>query len=170
MPRGQTAGEVLDVLASLGAGLVTEVVDDIATGTAHATAQQGEPTLAPKLTLADGALDLEASADVVLDRYRGTTPEPGAHLVVDDQRLKVLDAFRGPDVTADGERLAPGAFALSGRDVLVGAADGTVLLKTVQPAGKGAMAAADWWRGLRGIPRAALLSEPASSLPEAGAR
>ena len=69
-----------------------------------------------------------------------------------------------------GERLAPGAFALSGRDVLVGAADGTVLLKTVQPAGKGAMAAADWWRGLRGIPRAALLSEPASSLPEAGAR
>ena len=170
VPRGQTAGEVLDVLASLGAGLVTEVVDDIATGTAHATAQQGEPTLAPKLTLADGALDLEASADVVLDRYRGTTPEPGAHLVVDNQRLKVLDAFRGPDVTADGERLAPGAFALSGRDVLVGAADGTVLLKTVQPAGKGAMAAADWWRGLRGIPRAALLSEPASSLPEAGAR
>ena len=170
VPRGQTAGEVLDVLASLGAGLVTEVVDDIATGTAHATAQQGEPTLAPKLTLADGALDLEASADVVLDRYRGTTPEPGAHLVVDDHRLKVLDAFRGPDVTADGERLAPGAFALSGRDVLVGAADGTVLLKTVQPAGKGAMAAADWWRGLRGIPRAALLSEPASSLPEAGAR
>ena len=99
----------------------------------------------------------EPPAAVVIDRYRGTTPEPGAHLLVDGQRLKVLAALRGPDTAADAGVLAPGEFGLSGRDVLVGAGEGTVLLKTVQPAGKGAMPAADWWRGRRGdAPRAAL--------------
>ena len=98
------------------------------------------------------ALDLEDPADAVLDRYRGTTPEPGAHVVVDGQRLKVLAALRGPD-----EPLDPGAFAAVGRDILLGTGEGTLLVKTVQPAGKGPMAAADWWRGLRGgSPRAEL--------------
>lgn len=157
VPREATAGEVLGTLAELGAGLLTGVVDDIAAGTAVATPQRGEATLAPKLTLADGALDLTAPAAVVIDRYRGTTPEPGAHLLVDGHRLKVLAALRGPDTAPDAGVLAPGEFGLSGRDVLVGAGEGTVLLKTVQPAGKGAMPAADWWRGRRGeAPRAAL--------------
>lgn len=152
IPRGATAGEVLDALAERGAALIAGVVDDIASGGAHALPQTGEPTLAPKLTLADGALDLEDPADAVLDRYRGTTPEPGAHVVVDGQRLKVLAALRGPD-----EPLDPGAFAAVGRDILLGTGEGTLLVKTVQPAGKGPMAAADWWRGLRGgTPRAEL--------------
>ena len=152
IPRGATAGEVLDALAERGAALIAGVVDDIASGGAHARPQTGEPTLAPKLTLADGALDLEDPADAVLDRYRGTTPEPGAHVVVDGQRLKVLAALRGPD-----EPLDPGAFAAVGRDILLGTGEGTLLVKTVQPAGKGPMAAADWWRGLRGgTPRAEL--------------
>ena len=152
IPRGATAGEVLDALAERGAALIAGVVDDIASGGARARPQTGEPTLAPKLTLADGELDLADPADAVLDRYRGTTPEPGAHVVVDGQRLKVLAALRGPD-----EPLDPGAFAAVGRDILLGTGEGTLLVKTVQPAGKGPMAAADWWRGLRGgTPRAEL--------------
>ncbi|MBN9177269.1 MAG: methionyl-tRNA formyltransferase [Microbacterium sp.] len=154
VPRGDTAGDVLAALAERGAPLVTGVVDGIAAGTARAVPQEGEPTLAPKLTLADGALDLQASADAVVDRYRGTTPEPGAHLVVDGQRLKVLAALRGPD-----ESLAPGEFALVGKDVLVGTGEGTLLLKTVQPAGKGPMPATDWWRGRRGEALRAQLGE-----------
>lgn len=161
VPRGATAGQVLETLADLGARLVTDVVDDIASGTARAVPQRGEATLAPKLTLADGALDLGASADAVLDRFRGTTPEPGAHLAIDGQRLKVLDALRGPDTVDGGAVPAPGEFALAGRDVVVGTGEGTVLLKTVQPAGRAAMAAADWWRGRRGeTPHAELPGEP----------
>ncbi|MFT3798979.1 methionyl-tRNA formyltransferase [Microbacterium sp.] len=144
VPRGATSGDVLTALSSLGAGLLLEVIDALAAGTARATPQTGAPTLAPKLSIADGALDLRQHADTVIDRFRGTTPEPGAHVTVGGQRLKVLAALRGPDL-----HLAPGALALVGRDVLIGAGTGTVLLKTVQPAGKGAMAAADWWRGLR---------------------
>ncbi|CAL4859771.1 methionyl-tRNA formyltransferase [Microbacterium sp. MM2322] len=144
VPRGATAGDVLADLAMSGADLVTRVVDAIADGTAVATPQSGEATLAPKLTQADGALDLSQPADRVIDRFRGTTPEPGAHVSLDGQRVKVLAALRGADAP-----LEPGQIALVERDVLVGAGEGAVLLKTVQPAGKGPMAAADWWRGLR---------------------
>lgn len=144
VPDEATAGDVLTALAERGAALLVDVVDAIAAGTARAVPQSGEPTLAPKLTIADGALDFTASVDAVLARFRGTTPEPGAHTSVGGQRLKVLSAARGP-VTA----LEAGRLALVDGAVLVGAPDGTVALRTVQPAGKGPMAAADWWRGLR---------------------
>ncbi|WP_114589517.1 methionyl-tRNA formyltransferase [Microbacterium arborescens] len=143
--RGATAGRLLAELADLGADTVSDVVDAIAGGTATAVAQTGEPTLAPKLTLADGLLDFALPADTVLDRFRGTTPEPGAHTTVAGQRLKVLSARRGPDAPA----LAPREVRLVGKEVLVGTADGTISLLSVQPAGRGAMPAPDWWRGLR---------------------
>jgi methionyl-tRNA formyltransferase len=77
------------------------------------------------------------------------TPEPGAHTTVDGARLKVLDA-RAAD--ADAPAMRPGEMALARRSVLVGTATAPVALERVQPAGKGAMAAADWWRGRRGAP------------------
>jgi methionyl-tRNA formyltransferase len=144
VPRGATAGDVLADLAASGADLLAGVVDAIADGTASAVPQQGEPTLAPKLTQVDGALDLSQPADRVVDRFRGTTPEPGAHVTLAGQRVKVLAAMRGAD--AD---LPAGRLALIDGEVLVGAGTGTVLLRNVQPAGKGSMAATDWWRGLR---------------------
>lgn len=155
VPRGANAGDVLADLAVSGAQLVSRVVDAIGDGTAAPTPQQGEPTLAPKLTQVDGALDLTQPADRVVDRFRGTTPEPGAHLSVGGARVKVLAALRGPDTD-----LEVGRLALVGRDVLVGTGEGTLLLRTVQPAGKGAMPATDWWRGLRSDdPRADLPGE-----------
>ncbi|BDZ46984.1 methionyl-tRNA formyltransferase [Naasia aerilata] len=53
----ETAGDLLDALARDGAGLLSRVVDELAAGTATAAPQVGEPTLAPKLSLLDGALD-----------------------------------------------------------------------------------------------------------------
>lgn len=163
VPRGATAGDVLGDLAERGAGLLVRVVGGIADGSALATPQEGEPTLAPKLTIDDAALDLSQPAERVLDRFRGTTPEPGAHVHVAGARLKVLAALRGPELG-----LAPGLLALHGRDVVAGTGEGTIVLKTVQPAGRGVMAAADWWRGLRGdepridLPRSADPVEAAS--------
>lgn len=142
--RGATAGDLLAGLADLGADTLSDIVDAIADGTAIAVPQTGEPTLAPKLTLADGLLDFALPADTVLDRFRGTTPEPGAHTTVVGQRLKVLAARRGPDAS-----LAPREIRLVGKEVLVGTADGTISLLSVQPAGRGAMPAPDWWRGQR---------------------
>lgn len=144
VPHDATAGDVLDALADLGAALLVDVVDGIEAGTASPEPQSGEPSLAPKLSIADGALDFTVPADEVIDRFRGTTPEPGAHTSVAGRPLKVLAVRRGPDID-----LAPGALTVREHDVVVGTGSGTVLLLVVQPAGKNAMVGSDWWRGLR---------------------
>ncbi len=144
-PADATAGDVLDALAHRGAYLLSGVVDALAAGTAVATPQEGEPTFAPKLSLEDGRIRWDEPARAVLDRVRGVTPEPGAHADLDGARLKVLAAR----AATSGHELAPGEVALHDKQVLVGTGDEPIVLERVQPAGRGAMAAADWWRGLR---------------------
>lgn len=141
--RNETAGHLLEVLAESGAALLTEVVDALAAGTAIATPQVGEVTLAPKLELQDGRLDWSRPAAELDARIRGTTPEPGAFALVGDERLKVLDAA----IAHETPRLEPGEFDLRGGRLLVGTATDPLHLVRVHPAGKRAMAAADWWRG-----------------------
>ncbi len=105
-----------------------------------------EPTTAPKLTLEDGRVRWDEPREAVLGRIRGVTPEPGAHTTLDGARLKLLDVSPAP---ADALRLAPGELAVVGREIHAGTSSEPIVVNLVQPAGKGAMRAADWWRGLR---------------------
>lgn len=144
-----TAGEVLAAMAESGAETVARVVDAIAAGTAVATEQTGEPTLAPKTTIDDGRIDFDAPAAVVHARLRGVTPEPGAYAHLGETRVKLLRSNRLTGGPADpAPQLAPGALALHGGRLLVGTGDTPLVLLEVQPAGKKAMDAAAWARGL----------------------
>jgi len=144
-----TAGEVLAAMAESGAETVARVVDAIAAGTAVATEQTGEPTLAPKTTIDDGRIDFDAPAAVVHARLRGVTPEPGAYAHLGETRVKLLRSNRLTGGPADpAPHLAPGALALHGGRLLVGTGDTPLALLEVQPAGKKAMDAAAWARGL----------------------
>lgn len=140
-----TADDALASLAIDGAGLTAEAVGAIAGGTARPVPQQGEPTHAAKLGLEDGLLDWTEPADMVFARYRGVTSEPGAHTAIDGAPLKVRELAR----THDADPLAPGVLHGIKGGVLVGTGSAPLLLVRVQPAGKPAMAAADWFRGLR---------------------
>lgn len=145
VPAGATAGDVLDALAHRGSYLVAEVVTQLDAGTAHDRPQAGTVTRAPKLTGDDGRLRWDEPAERVLARWAGTTPEPGAFTTVDGVRVKILAA--GPADAAP--RLPPGRMAAPDGSVLIGTATDPVAVHTVQPAGRAAMAATDWWRGLR---------------------
>lgn len=147
LPATATAGEALEALALDGAELTADVVSGIADGTAVAVPQQGEPTFAAKLTLADGLLDWNQPLDVVFARFRGVTPEPGAHTTVAGQPLKVLEAVPAPEA----EALAPGRLRGAKTALHIGTSTGPLAVTRVQPAGKGAMNAVDWWRGVRGV-------------------
>ena len=139
----ETAGHLLDSLALSGAELLARVVDAIADGDAVAVPQQGDVTLAPKLTLEDGRLDFTRPAHDVVNLVRGVTPEPGAFTTLDGARLKIIDAA----IARDAPRLAPGHLERQGKLILVGTASDPVRLITVHPAGRKAMDAGDWWRG-----------------------
>lgn len=140
-----TASALLEELSFIGAEVLLNVVNDLESGTAVASEQQGDVSYAKKLSSADGMLRLSEPAARVYDQFRGVTSEPGAAVSFAGQRLKILDAR----VDVDLFSLAPGELALIDRQLFLGTAAGALQLLEVQPFAKKAMKAVDWWRGLR---------------------
>ncbi|MBB2977042.1 methionyl-tRNA formyltransferase [Microbacterium endophyticum] len=145
VPPLATAGSLLDTLAIEGATVLVGVVNALAEERAMAQPQMGQVTLAPKIALDDARIRWEESQDAVLNRVRGVTPEPGAFTLVGGARIKVLSAHRAELKTI----LRPGVVRAFDGEVAVGTATEPIVLTRVQPAGKPAMNATDWWRGLR---------------------
>ncbi|MBE0009847.1 MULTISPECIES: methionyl-tRNA formyltransferase [unclassified Arthrobacter] len=146
-----TSGELLERLAHSGAVLLVQTLSAVATGRADAVPQQGEVSLAPKLTIDDARVDWTQPALAVRRRINGVTPEPGAWTQFGDQRVKIgpvspwtPDPELPPAAVVD---LAPGEVAMDGTSVLVGTGSSAVVLGEVQPAGKKMMRAQDWARG-----------------------
>lgn len=141
----ETAGEALALLADRGAASLVAVVNDMERGTAHALPQVGEVTMARKFLREDGHLDPSQGVHATFNRYRAMTPEPGAWLTVGEQIIKVLKASLA---TAESGLSVCEIREVDGH-VLLGCADGAIELVEVLPAGKHAMQARNWFRGVR---------------------
>lgn len=141
-----TAGDLLDRLATAGARLLVQVLDAVEDGTARAVPQPVDGvTLAPKITVADAEVRWGEPATAVDRRVRACTPAPGAWTTFRGERLKL-----GPVRPTPGEgSLAPGELRVARDRVLVGTATAPVALGQVRAAGKKPMPAADWARGVR---------------------
>lgn len=139
-----TAGDLLERLSISGAVLLSQTLSAIDAGQAAPQAQDGEVSLAPKLTLDDGRLDWQQPALALNRRARGVTPEPGAWTTLDGQRVKLEPVDLRPEI----KDLPPGRIRVDGTSVLVGTGSHAVELGRIQPAGKKMMSAADWARGL----------------------
>ena len=141
-----TAGELLERLATEGAGLLLAVLDAIEAGTARAHPQPADGvTLAPKITIEDARVRWGDPAFAVDRRIRACTPAPGGWTTLRGERLK-LGPVR-PVANAPG--LPPGELVVQRSQVLAGTATTPVILGEVRAAGKKAMPATDWARGLR---------------------
>jgi methionyl-tRNA formyltransferase len=146
-PR-DTSGELLDRLATAGAGLLVATLDALERGELTPQPQPAEGvSLAPKVTVADAMVDWTTPAFHVDRLVRACTPAPGAWTTWAGDRLGL-----GPVEPAGPAELAPGEVRVGRRDVLVGTGDRqAVRLGEVRPAGRRPMAAADWARGVRGL-------------------
>lgn len=147
-PR-DTSGEVLIRLAEAGAGLLRATIDGIAAGELVAVPQPADgASLAPKIEVADARVDWSAP-DLAVDRQiRACTPAPGAWTTFRGDRVKLQPVRRA----AGAPEVAPGQLLPHEGQWLVGTGTRGVLLDQVQPAGKRAMPAADWLRGVRPAP------------------
>jgi methionyl-tRNA formyltransferase len=141
-----TSGDLLERLASQGAGLLVAVLDAIEDGTARAHPQPADGvSLAPKLTVEDARVRWTDPAFAVDRRIRACTPAPGAWSTLRGERVKL-----GPvRAVANADQLKPGELRVERTRVLIGTATTPVILGEVRAAGKKAMPAADWARGLR---------------------
>ncbi|WP_422739617.1 methionyl-tRNA formyltransferase [Micromonospora sp. WMMD729] len=143
---GDTSGDLLERLADSGAGLLVAVLDAIADGTARAEPQPADGvSLAPKLTVEDARVRWGDPAFAVDRRIRACTPAPGPWTTFRDERVKLGPVAPEPD----GPDLKPGELLVEKTRVLAGTATGPVRLGEVRAAGKRAMAATDWARGVR---------------------
>ena len=146
-----TAGDLLERLARIGADLLVSTLDAIASGTATAVPQSSVGvSTAPRLRSEDARIDWRQAART-LDRFvRAMTPAPGAWTTLEGpgqesaRRLMV-----GPVLHAGGAELPPGEVRLVDGAVWVGTGSTAVQLGLVQPAGRRSMHAGDWLRGLR---------------------
>jgi len=141
-----TSGDLLSRLSVSGAGLLVAVLDAIEAGTARAHPQPADGvTFAPKVTVDDARVRWDDPAFAVDRRIRACTPAPGAWTTFRDDRVKL-----GPiRPVANGPSLKPGDLLVEKDQVLAGTATTPVALGEVRAAGKKAMPATDWARGLR---------------------
>lgn len=140
---GATRGELEDVLARQGAGLLVRTLRGLRGGTVHPVPQdEARATASRLLTPELRAVCWERSAEEVRRVIHALSPQPGALAAVGGRLVKVL---RVRVVAGAG---TPGRVIELGREgPVVACKEGAVLWLEVQPEGKRAMGGADFARG-----------------------
>jgi methionyl-tRNA formyltransferase len=140
-----TAGDLHDALAPIGAKLMVDALDLLARDALKVAPQLAQGvTYAAKIDRDETRIDWRLPAKQVHDRIRGLSPFPGAwfELALDGQpvRIKVLRS-----TAAEGS--GPAGTVLDDR-FTVACKSGAVRIVALQRAGKQAMRAEDFLRGL----------------------
>ena len=139
----ETAGELSDRLAELGAALLLETIprwlaDEIAPQPQDAALA----TRARRVRKEAGAIDWEQSAMQIARNIRAYTPWPGAFALLDGQRVRLAAASAEGGSGGAGEIVSVDADAIR-----VGAREGIVAVERLQRSGKRELSAAEFARG-----------------------
>jgi methionyl-tRNA formyltransferase len=138
------SAELLQALAQEGPAAVHKALNMISHGELP-FAQQGEVSLAPKITKQEAFLNFSDDSKTLVNAIRAFTYEPGAWCLWRSESFKITSAV----VVAD-KPLSPAEIVVDGQRVIVGCGNkSSIELLTVIPAGKKEMSAADWARGAR---------------------
>jgi methionyl-tRNA formyltransferase len=161
-----TSAEVERDLAVLGAGLLLEVLGQLASGDARETPQdESAATYAGRLRKEEGVIDWCAGAAVIHNQVRGLQPWPLAWTSLAGRRLIVLRTRLVPDATGSGD--PAGTVVDLARDaVRVQTGAGLLDLLLVQPEGRRAMSAREFAAGHLAGP-GARLDPPPEPVPAA---
>jgi methionyl-tRNA formyltransferase len=168
----ETAGELSERLAAIGARLLLRTLEEI--DTLPRLPQDGtEATLAPRLKKEDGRLRPAEPARDLVNRVRGCNPWPGAALRTPAGRLLVWRARALPDprsaepgtlisVSPQGRGQGEGSRGEGSRaeGLAIVTGSGLLLPLEVQPENRKAMPWADFLRGAR-LQAGARVTEPA---------
>jgi methionyl-tRNA formyltransferase len=142
---GMNTGQVHDLLAPLGAKLLTDTLPAIVAGTALRVAQDHDAaTYAPMVRKAEGHIDFNESALVIERKIRAMNPTPGAYAFLDGEQMKIARAHVCEDVP-DAE---PGALLhVSQGGIAVAARDGVIILDMIQLPGKKPLRVSEYIKG-----------------------
>ncbi len=141
--ENETAGELLDRLAVLGAELLGKTIDRLAAGDVEHTAQDpAGVTYAPMLDKTMCPIDFTKSAQQVHDHVRGLHPWPVATANIAGTNFKIHAT-----VVAEGKGQPGEILGLTKTGLLVACGEGAVEIRSLQAEGGKRMAAPDYFRG-----------------------
>lgn len=148
----ETASELQERLAALGAAVLLETIDGLADGRVVPRPQDAaRATLAPILEKEEGRIDWSRPALSIHQRLRGFTPWPGAFTGWRGQSLKVTRA----QLLADGPGTPGAILGTSGESLVVACGGGSRLgLLEVQLEGRRRVSGAAFAAGARLTPDA----------------
>lgn len=139
----ETAGELFDRLAPLGAEVLIKTLDAAENGTLSPVKQDdSQSTYASMLSKEEALIDWNMSAKSIHNKVRGMNPWPVAVTAFNGKKLKIYRTV----VCSQGGK--PGSV-ISVDPPTVACGDGSVELSEVQLEGKNRMSAADFFRGQR---------------------
>jgi methionyl-tRNA formyltransferase len=143
----ETAGELTERLAEMGAEGIVEAVDLLELdGVEEVPQDAAAATFAPKIEREQARLVFTAPAANVARAIRAYDPKPGAWGLVNGAEVRLFGARELPDRRGDsGEVLEVGEAGM-----IIACGNGAVAVETVHPAGKRRLAALDWAQG-RGV-------------------
>lgn len=141
--ENETAGELLDRLAVLGADLLSGTLTRFTQGKVEAVPQNStEATYAPMLDKSMCPLDFTKPALQVHNRVRGLNPWPTATMELNGESFKVHETVVVPGSGAPGEILG-----LTKTGLVIACGEGAVEIRSLQAQGGKRMAAPDYFRG-----------------------
>ena len=142
--RDETTEMLLTRLSNIGADLAIQSLSKIQTGIKPVAQFNSGVTLAPKITKNDGKINWHENTDEIFNRYRALAGNPGIWTLLGELRLKI-DSL---EISSRVEKISPAEVLISDEHLLVGANNGVIEIKTLTPAGRSQMSAAEFIRGL----------------------
>ena len=142
--RDETTEILLTRLSNIGADLAIQSLSKIQTGIKPVVQLNSGVTLAPKITKNDGKINWHENTDEIFNRYRALAGNPGIWTLLGELRLKI-DSL---EISNRVEKISPAEVLISDEHLLVGANNGVIEIKTLTPAGRSQMSAAEFIRGL----------------------
>ncbi|MCI0513138.1 methionyl-tRNA formyltransferase [candidate division KSB1 bacterium] len=144
------AGLLHDKLAVIGAEILIDVLDLIQEGKATVFPQEGDVTLAPKITREICKIDWQASAVTIHNLVRGLSPTPGAFTSFAGKILKI---FTTQIITYESSHQAPPGTIVDLNQksglIAIATGNGVLALQELQLEGKKCMSSAEFLRGCR---------------------
>lgn len=141
----ETAGELEQRLATLGAATLSALLDGLLAGSLQAEPQAAEGiSHAGRISKADARIDWRQSADRIARQIRAYNPWPVAETTLGGQQLRCFAARLGSSAKTGDAQPVPGRILAAGSEgISVQTGEGILDLLTVQLPGKQKLAAAD---------------------------
>ena len=141
--ENETAGELLDRLAVLGADLLSSVLTKFRSGRPQGTAQdESQVSFAPMLDKSMCAIDWNKTARQIHNQVRGLHPWPVATMELKGQKFKVHAT-----AIVDGSGEPGQILGLTKTGLIIACGRGAVEIRSLQAEGGKRMNAPDYFRG-----------------------